>query len=99
MVTTKTSFSRYLSLNPFPGTLFYFMIQPFGILLEPLIIPLIPESLGGGTLWVWAFSLLVITPYRKTLMGEFGAIDDALPPLSKWPIYSFFIPGTLYNIF
>ncbi|PLW41013.1 hypothetical protein PCANC_21408 [Puccinia coronata f. sp. avenae] len=47
MVTTKTSFIQYLSLNPFPGMLFYFMIQPFGILLQPFIIPLIPESLNG----------------------------------------------------
>jgi hypothetical protein len=48
---------------------------------------------------VWAFSLPVITPYRKTLMGKFGTINDALPLLSKGHIYSFFIPGTLYNIF
>jgi len=99
MVTSKTTFRTYLSLSPFPGTFFFFMIQPLGILLEPLIIPLIPKKLGGGTLWVWAFSLLVITPYRKTLMGEFGAIDGALPPFSKWPLYAFFIPGTVYDLF
>ncbi|OAV92419.1 hypothetical protein PTTG_06137 [Puccinia triticina 1-1 BBBD Race 1] len=97
-VSTKISLTRYLSLNPFPGTLFYFMVQPVGILLEPLIIPLIPKFLGGGTLWVWAFSLLVITPYRRAMTGEFGVIDEALPRLSQWPIYSFLVPGTLYEL-
>jgi hypothetical protein len=97
-VSTKTSLTSYLREHRFPGTFFFFMIQPVGILLEPLIIPWIPKFLGGGTLWVWLFSLLMITPYRKALLGPFGAIDQALPPLAQWPLYSFFVPGTLYRL-
>ncbi|KAA1063919.1 hypothetical protein PGT21_007539 [Puccinia graminis f. sp. tritici] len=97
-VSTKISLTSYLRETPFPGTFFFFMIQPLGILVEPLIIPWIPKLVGGGTLWVWLFSLLMITPYRKALLGPFGAIDQALPPLPQWPLYSFFVPGTLYRL-
>ncbi|KAH9452557.1 hypothetical protein MJO28_008532 [Puccinia striiformis f. sp. tritici] len=96
-ISTKISLWKYLSANPFPGTMFFFVIQPIGILVEPYIIPLIPKIIGGGSVWVWAFSTVMITPYRKALMGPYGAIDQALPPISQWPIYSFLIPGTLYR--
>lgn len=98
-VTTKVSFERYLStLYPFPGAMFYFMIQPVGILLEQFFKPLIPSFIGGGAVWVWLFSLIVIIPYRNVLLSDIGILDESCPPLSQWPLYAFFIPGTLYRL-
>ncbi|MBW0466406.1 hypothetical protein O181_006121 [Austropuccinia psidii MF-1] len=91
----KGSFLGHASPKYFPGALFYFLSQPFGLLIEPHIIPRIPRYLGGGTLWVWLFSLATLIPYRKSLFEDSGFLDEAYPSLSRWKFYYFLIPGSV----
>ncbi|KAG0152334.1 hypothetical protein CROQUDRAFT_649716 [Cronartium quercuum f. sp. fusiforme G11] len=71
------------TITSFPGSAFYFMLQPVAILIEPFIIPRIPKSLGGGRLWVWTFSILSSYSFRKQYLAKDGCAAG-YPPLSKW---------------
>ncbi|KAH9816191.1 hypothetical protein DFH28DRAFT_1160874 [Melampsora americana] len=90
--------SPHRYLQEFPSSFAYFFVQPLGILLEPYIIPLIPRKMGGGWLWVLAFTLLTATPFRKQWIHDFRLIDDAFKPLKDWNMWTFLIPGLAYNI-
>ncbi|KAG0144412.1 hypothetical protein CROQUDRAFT_724044 [Cronartium quercuum f. sp. fusiforme G11] len=75
-----------VSLHPlksFPGSAFYFMLQPLAILIEPVIIPWIPKRLGGGTLWLWAFMGFSAYPYRVQYLQK-ALIHAHVRPLSQW---------------
>ncbi|KAG0147479.1 hypothetical protein CROQUDRAFT_670500 [Cronartium quercuum f. sp. fusiforme G11] len=61
----------------------FLIIQPFAMLIEPYIIPLIPKSLGGGQLWVWAFSSLASYLFRVQCLAEDQMVAH-FPPLSQW---------------
>ncbi|KAG0146255.1 hypothetical protein CROQUDRAFT_44662 [Cronartium quercuum f. sp. fusiforme G11] len=67
----------------FPGTAFYFMVQPLAIIIEPYIIPHIPKALGGGKLWVWAFQILVAYPFRIRYMKDAHTLSP-IRPLQQW---------------
>ncbi|EGG00833.1 uncharacterized protein MELLADRAFT_111536 [Melampsora larici-populina 98AG31] len=77
----------------FPSALFYFVTQAFGIILEPYIIPYIPWYIGGGHFWVYLFTAITATPYRKQYAMKFRMIDDALKPMEEWNIWCFIIPA------
>ncbi|KAG0142635.1 hypothetical protein CROQUDRAFT_66999 [Cronartium quercuum f. sp. fusiforme G11] len=78
----QPSYRRKL-FNSFPGSLVYFMLQPFGMLIEPYVIPLIPKRLGGGQLWVWTFSIISGYSYRVQFLNETRLHLD-FPAFSKW---------------
>ncbi|MBW0479023.1 hypothetical protein O181_018738 [Austropuccinia psidii MF-1] len=70
-------------LGIFPGSMVFFTSQTIGILIEPLLIPLIPKRLGGGRLWTWFFLTVTVTFYRRHFVNN-GWFDYSLPPLSQW---------------
>lgn len=90
--------SPHVYFQEFPSSFAYFFIQPFGILLEPYIIPLIPRKVGGGWLWVLIFTLLTATPFRNQWVRDFRLIDHSFKPLEDWNMWTFLIPGQIYNI-
>ncbi|KAH9822531.1 hypothetical protein DFH28DRAFT_948956 [Melampsora americana] len=79
----------------FPSTIFYFVSQAFGIILEPYIIPYIPWYIGGGHFWVYLFTLTTATPYRRQYAMKFRIFDDAFKPKQEWTVWCFIIPGYL----
>lgn len=69
--------------NRFPGSGFYFMAQPIGILIEPYLIPRMPYVLGGGKLWTWTFTILTGYPFRLQYMNNSQLFAD-VPSISDW---------------
>ncbi|KAH9816198.1 hypothetical protein DFH28DRAFT_966367 [Melampsora americana] len=88
----------HVYFEEFPSSFAYFFIQPFGILIEPYIIPLIPRRIGGGWLWVVIFTLLTATPFRNQWIRDFRLIDNSFKPLKDWNLWTFLLPGQVYNI-
>jgi len=76
-----------------PGSLLFFLMQSFGIILEPRIIPCIPKRLGGGKLWAAMFLLLTAPLFTRDIAQPGGLfslhrmpqhwtwVDLLLPPL------------------
>lgn len=77
----------------FPGTFFYFFVQPIGLIMEPFIIRRIPRILGGGWLWVLIFTAATCSPYRKQFIDRSRIIDDTYKPLSEWTWLTLIVPG------
>ncbi|KAG0148988.1 hypothetical protein CROQUDRAFT_40486 [Cronartium quercuum f. sp. fusiforme G11] len=73
----------------FPGSLFYFLMQPIGILLEPMVLKYVPMP----WMWVYAFTLLCATPFRYQYFGQNRLLDKAYPPISEWNLISVLVPG------
>ncbi|KAH9818761.1 hypothetical protein DFH28DRAFT_91002 [Melampsora americana] len=73
----------------YPASIVYFMLQPFAILVEPLVIPLIPKRIGGGMLWVWAFGLLTAPPFQDQFLSKTKMLSD-IPPLADWSLIYLF---------
>jgi len=94
-VAQPTHPAPYDFFHSFPGSLFYFMMQPIGILIEPYVIPHIPRWLGGGSLWVLFFTLLTSQPFRNQYVFQSRVIDDTYPPFKDWPISGIFWPYTI----
>ncbi|KAG0149403.1 hypothetical protein CROQUDRAFT_39943 [Cronartium quercuum f. sp. fusiforme G11] len=67
----------------FPGSFFFFIVQPLAILIEPYVIPLIPKRLGGGRLWTFLFLIITAYPFRVQYVSE-SRIHATVPPLSEW---------------
>ncbi|OAV92421.1 hypothetical protein PTTG_07980 [Puccinia triticina 1-1 BBBD Race 1] len=87
--------SPYQFFNSFPGSLFYFLMQPVGILIEPYVIPLIPKWLGGGSLWVLVFTLITAQQFRNQYAFQNRVIDDTYPPFKDWPISGILWPSSI----
>ncbi|KAH9823312.1 hypothetical protein DFH28DRAFT_946785 [Melampsora americana] len=83
----------HIYFNEFPGTFFYFFIQPIGLIIEPFIIPRIPRYLGGGWLWVLIFTAITCSPYRKQFIDSSRFIDENYKPLSEWSWSTLIFPG------
>lgn len=75
----------------YPASIVYFMLQPFAILVEPFVIPLIPKKLGGGVLWVWFFGLLTAPPFQGQFLSTTQLHAD-IRPLSEWSLMYLFKP-------
>lgn len=75
----------------YPASIVYFMLQPFAILVEPFVIPLIPKRIGGGMLWVWSFGLLTAPPFQDQYLSKIKMHAD-IPPLSEWSLMYLFKP-------
>lgn len=76
-----------------PGSGIFFILQTFGILIEPFLIPLIPKSLGGGKLWVWSFLTLTAKVFREQYFSP-DRLDSLFLPLSDWSLKDLLIPFT-----
>ncbi|KAH9807615.1 hypothetical protein DFH28DRAFT_914290 [Melampsora americana] len=87
----------HIYFHEFPSSFLFFLVQPIGIILEPMIIPHIPRQLGGGWIWVLIFILLTATPFRKQYAENLRLIDDGFKPLKVWNLSTVFIPTQLYN--
>ncbi|CAH7681446.1 hypothetical protein BY996DRAFT_4591026 [Phakopsora pachyrhizi] len=81
----------YIPFRTFPGSGFFFMVQPIGIFIEPYIIPWIPQWAGGGKLWVWSFLAIVATPFRQQYIGPYR-FANTIPPFSKLSWKDFAMP-------
>ncbi|PLW11417.1 hypothetical protein PCASD_20203 [Puccinia coronata f. sp. avenae] len=94
-VAPSTHPSPYHFFHAFPASLFYFMMQPVGIVIEPYVIPHIPRWLGGGSLWVLLFTLLTAQPFRDQYAFQSRVIDDTYPPFKHWPISGILWPPSI----
>lgn len=94
---SKSHPSPQIYFQEFPSSFAFFFVQPFGILLEPYIIPLIPRKMGGGWLWVLAFILMTATPFRNQYLQDYRLVDDGYKPLKQWNIWTVLIPGKVYK--
>ncbi|KAA1103155.1 hypothetical protein PGT21_008429 [Puccinia graminis f. sp. tritici] len=94
-VARPTHPSPYQFFGVFPGSLFYFLMQPIGILIEPYVIPMIPEWLGGGSLWVILFTLLTAQQFRNQYAFQHRVIDHTYPPFKDWPISGILWPSSI----
>ncbi|KAG0141780.1 hypothetical protein CROQUDRAFT_51183 [Cronartium quercuum f. sp. fusiforme G11] len=72
------------------GPAFYFLVQPFGILLEQRF-----KSLKGPV-WVWIFTLSTATALRSSYLSP-GRLDASLPPLSSWGWTQWLVPMALHS--
>lgn len=87
-IARKPHPSPHFYFEEFPGSMFYFLMQPVGIILEPYIIPHIPRCLGGGWIWVFIFTLITATPFRKQWVHDFRLIDEAYSRMSECDLFS-----------
>ncbi|KAG0145889.1 hypothetical protein CROQUDRAFT_658148 [Cronartium quercuum f. sp. fusiforme G11] len=65
----------------FPGSFFFFIIQPFALILEPYIIPFIPKIIGG--LWFWIFLVMVGPKFRDQYLYD-TQLHALFPSFSQW---------------
>lgn len=84
-------------LSSFSGTLFYFLIQPVGIVIEPYVIRYIPSWLGGGSIWVLAFTLITARGFKNEYILRRRVIDDTYPPFKDWPLWAVLWPAGIMN--
>ncbi|KAI8459799.1 hypothetical protein BY996DRAFT_6429864 [Phakopsora pachyrhizi] len=92
LISRKPHPQPYRFSEEFPGSFFYFMVQPIGIIIEPFVIPYVP---GGGLVWTYFFTLLTATPFRNQYFKDFRLLDYAYPDISLcWLIPSLLLPGS-----
>ncbi|KAH9811460.1 hypothetical protein DFH28DRAFT_931895 [Melampsora americana] len=80
-------------LTPFMQTpMAYFIIQPVAILIEPFFLPYLSPFFQ--TLWVYTFTLISVTGFRKSFFGQ-GRMISGPAPIEQWGWREVLIPAYL----
>jgi hypothetical protein len=68
-----------------------FALQGLGVLIEPSVIPLVPQRFGGAKLWTISFLLLTMPLYSNhvTKPAKFLSV---FKPLDEWGIQNLLTP-------
>lgn len=85
LVIAQPPHSNPHTITSLPGSTIFFMLQPLGLLIEPIIIPYIPKRIGGGQLWTILFLLATTYHFREQYLGE-GRLSGRFKPLSQWSL-------------
>lgn len=68
-----------------------FVVQGIGSLVEPTIIPLVPKSLGGGSLWAFFFLTGTLQLFSSPVCKP-GRVLDMFQPLDEWNLRTLVTP-------
>ncbi|CAH7685004.1 membrane bound O-acyl transferase family-domain-containing protein [Phakopsora pachyrhizi] len=69
-----------------------FPLQALGILLEPIIIPLVPRRIGGGRLWTAGFLCLTLSLVTVEVC-KVGRLSSLYKNLGEWTLKELFVPA------